>query len=265
MTIESMIESMMVRNRNEACLSDLALDRLLAGELVDEALARANGHLGGCRQCAGRLGEIRDLAARDELQIARLARNARRGLLLRRSLSMGAALTAAAASVAIAVRVPDQPWSSQERSKGQAERLELVVRQQDGRTEMVPPGGPLSPEDAVRFRLSTGAAGHLVVVGLDAAGAVTPYAPRDGQALPVGAGSGQILAGSVILDETLGPERVFGVLCDQAIPVDDVVARARAALQQAGGDPGAVARIDVDCRQTSFLFNKVPRKVSGQR
>jgi len=52
-----------------------------------------------------------------------------------------------------------------------------------GRVERVLPGAELSPDDAIRFGVTNDKPGWLVVLGVDAAGQVTPYAPVSGTAL----------------------------------------------------------------------------------
>ena len=74
---------------------------------------------------------------------------------------------------------------------------------------------------------------------IDAAQAVTAY----GSALALAGGVPRILDGSIILDDTLGPERIVAVVCDWPIAGELGVALARGALATAGGDPRQIGQI----------------------
>jgi DNA polymerase-3 subunit beta len=51
----------------------------------------------------------------------------------------------------------------------------------------------VAPGDWIQFRIGSQRSGHLAIVGLDAAGAVTAYAPASGPALRIAAGRDQAL------------------------------------------------------------------------
>ena len=144
------------------------------------------------------------------------------------------------------------------RTKGGDVTLALIVRHGDGRTERVLPGGArLRPGEAIRFELSTRRAGYVGVVGIDAARAVTAYAPATGALPALAAGRAQLLDGSVVLDETLGAERIVAAVCAAPRPIDELVAAARRALARAGGDPRRVETIGSGCDEAVFTIEKV--------
>src|SRR5262249_6301084 len=101
--------------------------------------------------------------------------------------------------------------------------------------------------------------GFLGIVGIDSARKVTAYAPAEGTLLAIPKGKNMLLEGSIVLDETLGPERIVAVRCATSMPIARVVEKATQALEAAGGDPVAVTAIDLGCTQTSFLIKKVSR------
>src|SRR5262249_26740140 len=177
----------LARQRPESCLSDLVLDRLLAGELEGKPeMSTVRAHLASCAACATRLSEMESLSkdfAADELGLARAVSRTERAL-RGRSLRMGVAFGLIAAAAAVLLQVlPKQEQPGSERIKGSGVRLELMVRHLSGKVEPVLPGASLSPGEAVRFRVSSERTGSVAVVGLDAAQNVTAYMPNTG-ALP---------------------------------------------------------------------------------
>jgi hypothetical protein len=235
----------MQRTRPESCLSDLVLDRVLAGEIPRPE------HLAGCEACGARLSALE--SQRGELPgqvwIAGEARKVKRRLVPAGLL----AAAAAAAVVMVAVR-PLEPVPA-ERTKGGLS-LALYARGADGRVEELLPGARVRAGDAVRFSVSTLVEGHVAVVGADAAGGVAVHAAPPA---PLPAGKGQLLEGSLILDEAVGPERFVAVLCDGTPAAARIEAAARTALAAAGGDPRGMGELVLDCRQASFLVEKVAR------
>jgi hypothetical protein len=249
------------RQRPESCLSDLALDRWLAGELNGQPAGEAaRSHLHGCRACSARL---RVLESEPELlpppathRPPRVNSPSRtRG----RTIALLSGIAALAAGLAMVVQtrhpIPGEPGL---RTKGDLQ-LDVVVRRSDGRTESVLPGDALSAGDVVRFLVSTPEPGFVFVLGLDAAGTVSPHSPAVGVPGPLPAGRAQALPGSVILDETLGAERFLLLHCNDASNVDVVVQAGRRALQAAGGDPRRVTRLELPCRQVGISVEKVRR------
>ena len=243
------VHPLLARERPETCLSDLALDRWLAGDLTHSEGERLQAHLHGCASCTHRLRVIK---TEPEILPPRAAVPRPRG---RRATL--AALGAAAAGVVLIAALVRDPGSAL-RAKGGLQ-LDVIVRRRDGRAEPVFAGDALSAGDAVGFVISTPEPGYAFVVGLDAAGAVSPYFPTVGVPRPLPAGHGQALPGSVILDDTPGAERFLLLHCNAATNVDVVVEAGRRALAAAGGDPRGVQRLDLPCRQVGLTVEKVRR------
>jgi hypothetical protein len=111
----------------------------------------------------------------------------------------------------------------------------------------VGPEQALHAGDQIQFLYH--AAGHafVVVVEVDGAGAVTALQPGEHpESWPVQASGTHVLPGSIILDEAVGPERVFAVFSDAPLPVEVVVEAVRAAVKAAGGDPRKVEALGLD-------------------
>lgn len=173
------------------------------------------------------------------------------------------ALGAAAALVLVMLLVI-QPWQGQqgdpEGVRIKSEELEisyLVVEQ--GRLVVAEPGRVVHPKERIQFRISAPRGGFVHVVGVDQAGKVSVYYPRPDEASePYPGGSGRPVPGSVILDDTLGRERVFALLCDKPLDRDRLAQRVRAAA----ADPRVWIdrhRLPVACIQTSLVLVKEPR------
>ena len=244
------------QQRPEGCLSDLSLDRLVAGEHVD---APKQAHLGGCDPCTARLAAFRreqQLAAPlvDELR----QRPAKVLPLPRRRWLVAAPLFAAAALLLLMLLPRFRPLPA-ERAKGGAPALvlDVVVRHVDGSIEALAPGKRVHAGDAVRFVVSTARPGHLVILGLDAAGKVSVYVADGANPHPIVRGVRQPMPGSIILDATPGAERLVALECDARFPVADAVDAGRRQLDRAARDPSRVGALGLPgCAETALTMDK---------
>jgi hypothetical protein len=172
------------------CVSELAIDRLLAGELADFEATATRQHASACARCRGILDDAEATAARFAAAppILRLPRRVN-----------PAALVAAGFAAAAVLAIP--LWPKPDR--------------RGGAHEMVQPG------DQLELVTTANDTGWLAVVSIDGAGARTVYVePR-----PIAAGHEQIVPLAIVLDDTLGDETVTGMFCssafDPAAPPDD--------------------------------------------
>jgi hypothetical protein len=244
------------RRRPEGCLSDLALDKLVAGAPATRATVET--HLATCALCTARLDELRRLNVRAALVLADGPGKLRRRL-WRRTLVRATQALAAAAMLAFVVLLPMWRQPSPERQKGQSLPLELalVARQMDGRIVELQPGGRVHPGDAVRFLVSAGHGGHVVVLGLDAAGKVSVYVADGERGLRVERGTRQAMPGSIILDATPGAERVVALLCPERFAVSEAVDAARERLEQAEHDPHRTGELRLPgCAEAAWIMEK---------
>jgi hypothetical protein len=230
-------------------LSDLTLDRLLAGEL-DGAPAgeSARAHLAACEACETRRAEIvRDAEAFPQgVWIAGEAAKVRKKLdaTKRRFTPMAgvAALAAAAAIAAVAIGLRP-PATDLTTIKGDRVGLVLYAKRANGSVARLEEGAVLSAGDAVRFEVTTRSAGSLTIAGVDGAGKVSTYFQID-LSQPV---AGEILEGSVVLDDAPIAERFFAILCENG---------ASPALPTLGADPRQATALGSGCREGSFLIRK---------
>lgn len=127
------------------------------------------------------------------------------------------AIAAVAAAAALMVLQPSGPSV---RPKGGVD-LSFVVRRGDA----VVPGDPealYAAGDRLQLRYSTAAHTHVVVLGHDGAGRFSPWYEQRGMSVPISPGRDRLLDGSVILDESPGPERVYACFSKVPVPVADL-------------------------------------------
>jgi hypothetical protein len=238
---------MLERTRNDGCLSDLQMDRLMAGELAEPDAAGARRHLGGCAACAERLGQLESDRDRFRAGQPSLPRPAPDRVARPRVHRWLWPVTAAAAVAAVFLLWPRRTIHEVDRASDVTRRkggaaLGFYVKR-DGEVIAGASGEVVHPGDALRFATTTSRPVHLIVAGVDAAGRVSIYFPRAERAEPIAPGADRLLPGSVVLDRSIGPELLVGLFCSGPTPV----AAAREAIQRAGARPPEVpgCRADV--------------------
>ena len=227
--------------RTAQCLSELRLDRLLAGELMGTDRDTAERHLAGCARCTARRRQRQDEQSAFRATWStpadghRSAATPGRRQGVRWRLAGLAALAAAVALWAIpfARRAPAPETIT---AKGQ-HWLRFFVR--DGESGAVRPGTPAEPVfpgDALRFAFDRRALGdrYLAILGRDAAGKVTVYYPERGAiAAPAPDTADGLVPFSILLDATLGPEVLHALACDRPVkllPLEQTLRRPEARL-----------------------------------
>lgn len=240
--------------RPEACLSDFKLDELVAGELDAAASREARAHVAACPSCAGRsaareaerdafqaeapsFAELAELAARAGAKapeqgapskVVPLAAPRPRGrrLLVAAGSVAAAGAIAAAAAFALFFRVDPAGDVAGDgtRIKGGA-RVGFFVKRGDAVARGAS-GERVAPGDALQLTYTTQAPAHLAVLSVDASGAASVYYPAGPRAERIEPGREVPLPSSVVLDDTLGEERIFALFCADPIEIEPV----RAAL-----------------------------------
>ncbi|HEV8549979.1 MAG TPA: zf-HC2 domain-containing protein [Polyangiaceae bacterium] len=231
------------------CVSSLAIDRWLAGELREDELRRVEAHLASCAECRAR----REHAARFKAQVvAELApfpelptpaRTAPRWRPRGRARAALGGLLAVAAALLLFLRQGTRESAHDgglvTRTKGGG-RLGFFVKR-GGAVERGAPGQALRPGDAVEFSYSAPKDGYLAVLSVDGAGRASVYYPSAPRALPFAAGE-RPLDASTVLDGVLGHERWFALFCESAVELEPI----RARLESHPTQPLAVAGCSVD-------------------
>jgi hypothetical protein len=208
-------------------LSAYQLDSLRAGRLDGEGARAARGHLAACPTCRrledSLLAEQRHFA-HEVLPRTRAALRARIESAPRRAAwPRWAFLTLApAALLVLLVARPRQPVTYQAIKGGPS--LQVVARRA-GRTFPVAGAGPLAAGDAIRFVVSSPRP-FLMIAAVDAQGHSRVYAPFDGKESAAVAADQRLElpeGGSIELDATPGPERIFALFSRRPLPAQTVL------------------------------------------
>jgi hypothetical protein len=168
------------------------------------------------------------------------------------------ALAAATIIVAIVSRRPPAQTVRELSVKG-GPALEVFVRREDHAVR-VNDGDVLRPRDRLRFVVDSAALRYLLIASVDGAGKVTVYFPFQGAASgPVGDPSRWQVPGSIELDDTPGPERIFALYSRTPISAESV---ARALSELARGGSLAIRQAHklpiAKAAQATVLFEKPP-------
>lgn len=230
----------------EGCISDFAFDEWRADELDRDSIERYEAHLETCARCQARHDAIATeaegfLEKFPRLELPQAGRPVSKVVTLspRRNQWLGWAsggvALAAAAVLLLVLRPPTDGDTSEQpgdvRTKGSS-HIGFFVKhgsevRRGGDEQVVHPG------DQLRFTLTSNKAQHVAILSLDAAHVVSTYYPRGGQSTSVGAVRDQAVDSSVLLDETLGKEQIWGVFCEAPFELEPL----RAALQRQGKLP----------------------------
>jgi hypothetical protein len=224
------------------------LDRLFVGEAI---APEAREHVKECERCVGRIGEREAAAAvfakeaGFEVLVERSVRRTRMPVWRKVSIAGGAVAAAAALVLLLIPRERAAQNGDGVRTKGGRVSLGLVVKHLDGRIEAAVPPVRLSPGEAIEFEITARKPGFVAVYDVDHNGSSVYAQPRR-----IEAGPRQLLDGSIVLDESLGKERIFAVLCDGPIDLGAVKAL----------DPEQMVELPLPagCDQASVLIEKVP-------
>lgn len=232
------------------CASDLALDRLLAGDLEAELRAQVIAHCEACMRCALRYETLSRQRSAFLERIPSWERMhaqhgaASRGNGVGRMWWGGGALVLAAGALLVFALAPGV-LPNGTRNKGgpyigaYVKHGERVARAGDG--------SAVSAGDRVRFTYSSDRPVHFALLNRDAQRATT-YFPLGAQAERVAAGHDVALDFSIQLDAVPGREQVYGLFCEQPEPLEPVLA----ALQATGRLPPLP-----HCRVDTLTLEKV--------
>jgi hypothetical protein len=201
------------------CVSELTIDRLLAGELADPAPAEIRGHAATCATCGGLLRDAEGIVARFAAAPPQLAfPDPYRS----RAVGIGAAAAALAAAVALVVWAPWRGEQGGVQTKGRPTIGVFVSHA--GVLRRAVSGEVVAPGDRLQLVASNERASGLAVSAVDGSGARTVYAAPQA----ILAGRDRPLGFSIILDETRGRTAITAMFCAEPFaleqPPDDCTA-----------------------------------------
>lgn len=219
-------------------VSELAIDRLLAGEIARAEAAAIRDHAAGCARCGALLDDAlavqRAFAAeRPPLRLPLPLGRATGRRAVRTTLAAGAAL---AAAVALVLAWPRRDAGGQVRLKGAAIVGFFVAH--DGQVRRGAARETVAPGDRIELYTTTAEPAWFAAISDDATGARSVYVePRR-----IEPGRERVLPLAIELDGTLGAETVTGVFC-------------RAPFDPRAIDPAAPP---AGCTVDRFSLDKVP-------
>ena len=156
----------------------------------------------------------------------------------------------------VLIMCPDEPTQASIRTKGDVSiRLHVLC---GGQAEPGESGGTYKEGDRIQFDYTSGANRYLFLVSLDEAGRVSNFnyqgSPTSVAIVP---GGGLLLEGSIILDDSPHPERVFAVFSNEPLDWKTLERAARRAydeLKEEGGSVKDLRRLPIDLPQASVLL-----------
>jgi hypothetical protein len=214
------------RGRPAGCLSQYAIDRLVAGELDAASTRQAVSHIKDCSRCDALLEQTK--AQKEEFSKSapplvqrprpdRAERPARR--LLPWIIGGAPALAAALALLLLYF-----PTGSEEITSKGAAYLTFIVEHQ-GRQRRGRPRETVYPGDKIQLFYSSNSAIHLGVFNRDERGDVTALFPQTGRTTRLGGGEQVALPFSTELDDVLGTETFYGIFCSGPHRISSLIRR----------------------------------------
>jgi hypothetical protein len=201
--------------RHPECLSRLHCDQLLNGELEDRGDRQR--HCASCPRCTALLAAHRRERAAFAVPRVRAPRRWTIGL--------------AAAAAVFGVWLVARPRGDVAETRGKGKPALAFYVKHGERVREGGTGEIVSPSDSINFTVSTDAPVYLAIISVDGAGRVSAYYPAGPTAAAISAGHDQVLPRSVLLDDTLGRERVVAAFCDRPIATTEIAAAvARSAI-----------------------------------
>jgi hypothetical protein len=234
---------MMEHDTHEGCLSSFRIDQLIADELAASIARAARDHLAGCARCRTRLAAIEKdreaFASSPPLPIppaVALGPRPPRAWAPRRAWWLAAPALAAAGLLLWVWRPRDRSVLGEVRSKG-ASHLELFV-EHGGTVRAAGPDELVVPGDRLQFAYSSAQAQFLAILSVDTSGTANVYYAVNDAAAPISAGEHVTIDRSIVLDDTLGAETLYGVFCARPIVVTSMVDDLRAHPDRAPRESG---------------------------
>jgi hypothetical protein len=231
-------------------ISALMVDALALHVLDHDTAAHVRAHLASCTRCSGDQNEAADL--REQFARSVLPR----GLPMHQPHRWTWLAVPAVAVAVLIIALWQRPERRDEIAiKGVASWQ--VFANRDGQTFAVRDEAELVPGDRIRFVVLPDGARYLLVASVDGGGGVTIYYPYNGEHSASVDGDRFELAGSIVLDDAPGPERIYAILSDHPVAAAVVTAHLRGLAAGGANAIRATRALPLPVRaQLSLVFEK---------
>ncbi|HTL36722.1 MAG TPA: hypothetical protein VL326_26490 [Kofleriaceae bacterium] len=223
-------------------ISDLAIDRLLAGELSAAARTELEAHTRECDRCASRVAALtaeHDAFAARPMPIA-IGRAKKQRARVSRVWLVAPVIVAAAAAVLLLLRPREH--TPTERLKSGDTTL-LLWAGTPNQLRPVATNDVIHSGEHLQASYTTKRDGAGAVLSIDGAGGAFSYVPATGDAMvTLPAGRERPFPGSTLLDDVTGRELIAIVWCETSRPIGPLLAELKA-KQDLAAPPGCVVRI----------------------
>jgi hypothetical protein len=254
-------------------VSSFELDLLETGALDGDRAGRVKEHLDGCEKCRGeraRLSALKDEFASEVFPRTRARFSEREPVAARfyrrPSVWVPALASAAAVALALGLAVPERRTddaAAEIQLKG-GTSLSLLARRNGAGVPISGSTVELRAGDELRFVVVTAGerASHVLIVSIDGAGEVSVYFPFQGGASGAVQRKGRWeVPGSVILDASPGPERVFVLVSDEPLEARPVLEALRRVGERGWEAIRATRRLELSAvEQDSVLIEKAKER-----
>jgi hypothetical protein len=228
----------------------LTLDALALGALDRDAAAHVQAHLASCARCGADdtdAAALREQFTRNMLPSGLPPRPSRRWLWV----------TVPALAVAVLVIVLWQRPQQGDDVAIKGDASWQVFANRNGQTFAVHDRTDLAAGDRIRFVVLPDGGNYLLVASVDGGGGVTVYYPYNGERSAAIDGVRFELAGSIVLDDSPGPERIFAIVSDAPVEAASVTARLREVAAGGANAIRATRTLPLHARaQLSLVFEK---------
>lgn len=250
--------------RPPSCPQDLDLERALSGEAAFQPVL---AHAEGCAACTARVTWMREAGELFARRVFPATRERVVEAVLRPSLwtrlrqGWAVAIPAAAAALLLMVVVPlayppiSPFYVGQKGTSGEVPLRIHVYVDGGGKPRQLGPGDQVHPGDGLRFVVE--APGREVyLLSVDGRGNVSRLVPGGAVRVP----ETGIVPGGSVLDEVLGPERIYAVEAGPGVDLQALEAAIREAAG-GGGDQGVreAGALPMRAPQGTLLLEKVAR------
>jgi len=222
-------------------ISDLAIDRLLAGDLSADARTELEAHTRECDRCASRVAVLtaeHDAFAARNIPIALGRAKKQRSRIW---LAAPVIATMLAAAVVLLLIRPREHAPTERLKSG--ETTLLLWAGTPNQLRPVATNDVIHSGEHLQASYTTKRDGVGAVLSIDGAGGAFSYVPATGDAMvALPAGRERPFPGSTLLDDVTGRELIAIVWCEESRPIGPLLAELKA-KQDLAAPPGCVVRI----------------------